>query len=172
MAELNAHDIKVVEFLREHGIAYPITTLQEARAAGISLSLACAFLEQESGGGHNVFGHDPVRRGQRKGGKVTKTRYALYKRLRKLGFGMQGVGPMQLTWYELQDEADAQGGCWQPRYNMRVGFRHAAAAIRTYGERDGIRRYNGSGAAAEAYAKSVLARKAQWHSRLHAAGLA
>ena len=31
----------------------------------------------------------------------------------------------------------------------------------------GIERYNGSGAAAQAYRRSVLAREDKWHKRLH-----
>lgn len=148
--------------LRRRGIKYPVTTVREAERAGISLSLACAVLSQESAGGHNVFGHDPVKPPQIKGGKVTKSRYLQYKKLRRT-HGMQGVGPMQLTWYTFQDAADKLGGCWVPKYNMRIGFKILRDNIKKYGERDGIRRYNGSGEAAERYASQVLARKRAWH---------
>ena len=58
---------------------------------------------------------------------------------------MQGVGPCQLTWWELQDAADAQGGCWRPEINMRVGFGHLAALVKRYGECRRRAPYNGSG---------------------------
>jgi hypothetical protein len=79
---------------------------------------------------------------------------------------MQGVGLMQLTWYQLQDEADRQGGCWRIRPNLRVGFRHLRSLIDAHGLQDGIARYNGSGPDAQAYARAVLARRDTWRKRL------
>src|SRR4051794_39888469 len=116
----------LTERLRAGGIVAPRTVVAEARRAGLRLPIACAMLEKETGGGHNVFGHDPtIFVG---GGEVTEARYREYKR-RRVASGnrlMQGVGPCQLTYYTLQDEADAQGGCWRTEINMRVGFRHLA----------------------------------------------
>lgn len=157
---------RLVAKLKRRGIVYPVRTILAASRAKLPLSLACGFLEQESGGGHNVFGHDPVRPPQIRGGVVTSRRYRIYKRLRKEGYGMQGVGPMQLTYYTLQDQADAAGGCDRPYINMLVGFRQAAALIKAHGKHDGIRAYNGSGAAAEKYADQVEERAARWHREL------
>jgi hypothetical protein len=142
----------------------------EARRAGIPISLGFALVEQESGF-RNVWGHDPAPNGNTSaiGGKpVTKARYRLYKSHRgPTGRGgMQGVGPCQLTWYSKQDRADQMGGCWVARYNIRVAFEDLAALIKQHGEREGIKRYNGSGAAATSYAARVLARKSVWHRRL------
>lgn len=143
----------VVERLRAGGILNPQMVVAEAKRAGLRLDYACAMLQKESGGGSNVFGHDPtIFVGA---GTVTKAKYMDYKR-RRVASGnrlMQGVGPTQLTYYTLQDRADAQGGCWKPRINMRVGFKHLADHISRYGEADGARRYNGSGPAAVAYSK-------------------
>lgn len=140
------------------------TIADEARRAGITYDLAFAMVEQESGNGMNVFGHDPtIFAGA---GKVTRGKYWSYKFARGRT-RMQGVGPLQLTWWELQDAADDLGGCWVPRYNLRVGFEHLRDLTHTYGERGGIRRYNGAGPAAEQYASSVLARKAKWHKRFN-----
>ena len=55
-----------------------------------------------------------------------------------------------------QDEADALGGCWRAYVNIVVGFKHLKAAIARDGITAGIAAYNGSGPAAQAYAKSVL----------------
>ena len=147
----------LIERLRAAGIVAPRTAVREAKRAGLALELACALLEKESSGGRNVFGHDPtIFAGA---GKVTRANYAEYKR-RRIASGnklMQGVGPCQLTWWELQDAADAGGGCWHPEVNMRVGFRHLATLVERYGRGDGARRYNGSGAAAEAYSRDLLA---------------
>ena len=159
----------VAERLRAGGILAPRMVIQEAKRAGLRLDYACAMLQKESNGGENVFGHDAtifVGAGQ-----VTKAKYLDYKR-RRMASGnrlMQGVGPTQLTYYTLQDRADAQGGCWKPRINMRVGFKHLADHIQAHGESDGARRYNGTGPAAVAYSKDLLARAAKWREVLDGA---
>lgn len=149
--------------MRQHGIVLaPVMVIQEAHTAGLPLELACAVLMQESGGGHNEFGHDPtICVGW---GTVTHAKYLVYLARRRLSGNrlMQGVGPMQLTWFAYQDEADQLGGCWQPRYNIRVGFRLLADHVRRYGLAAGIAAYNGSGPAAQAYAKAVMAQARTW----------
>ncbi|MGH2762587.1 MAG: peptidoglycan-binding protein, partial [Thermoleophilaceae bacterium] len=157
---------RLIERLKAHGILRPQATVEEARRAGLRVPLACALLEKESGGGRNVFGHDPtIFVGA---GDVTRAKYAEYKRQRVASGNrkMQGVGPCQLTWWEFQDAADREGGCWRPEINMRVGFRHLVALIKQHGEADGARRYNGSGPAAEAYSRDLLAKARVWESRL------
>src|SRR5918999_1403824 len=154
----------LIERLRSEGIVAPRIAIEEAKRAGLPLELACALLEKESGGGKNVYGHDPsIFRGA---GAVTRENYARYRkqRIASRNRSMQGVGPCQLTWWEFQDTADAQGGCWRPRINMRVGFLHLANLIKRYGESDGARRYNGSGAAAEAYSRDLLVKARRWES--------
>jgi hypothetical protein len=124
----------------------------------ISRSLALALVEHESSF-QNVFGHDPsIYRGA---GRVTRLKYARYRRLRGHTH-MQGVGPLQLTWWELQDEADRAGGCWVPRINIRIGLRHLDALITQYGRFHGLARYNGSGSAARQYAVDVDAGAKRW----------
>ena len=150
---------------KRYGANYALRIYLEAKRAGIPYSLGLALIEQESNF-KNVFGHDPVRSPQIQGGSVTKSRYRRYKHLRRQGYGMQGVGPAQLTYYTFQDDADRLGGCWKPKFNIRVAFSHLAALIKAHGERDGIRRYNGSGPAADRYASSVLERKRKWHRRV------
>jgi peptidoglycan hydrolase-like protein with peptidoglycan-binding domain len=156
----------LIERLRAGGIVHPRITVAEAQRAGLRLPIACAMLEKETGGGHNVFGHDPtIFVGA---GKVTKAKYQEYKK-RRVASGnrsMQGVGPCQLTWWEFQDEADREGGCWRPEINIRVGFRRLAANIKAHGEADGARRYNGTGKAAEAYSADLLRRAKLWEQRL------
>ena len=157
---------RLVERLRAENVLRAQAVVEEAKRAGLRLPLACALLEKESGGGRNVFGHDPtIFVGA---GEVTRAKYAEYKR-RRVASGnrmMQGVGPCQLTWWEFQDTADREGGCWRPEINMRVGFRHLAALIKAHGEADGARRYNGSGEAAEAYSRDLLAKARTWEARL------
>lgn len=175
-----ANQIRYAAIARRYGIRNALVAIQEGKKVGIGPALAIAMLEQESHG-KNVWGHDPTifiggydakhrrywtkRRSRR--GYVNKRGYQEYKRQRASGSTprMQGVGPMQLTWWTTQDLADKLGGCWKPRYNIKTGFRILSANIKQYGLRDGIRRYNGSGAAAEAYARSVLARQDAWQRR-------
>ena len=157
---------RLIERLRAEGVLRPQAVVEEAKRAGLRLPLACALLEKESGGGRNVFGHDPtIFVGA---GEVTRAKYREYKK-RRVGSGnthMQGVGPCQLTWWEFQDTADREGGCWRPEVNMRVGFRHLVALINQHGEADGARRYNGSGDAAEAYSRDLLAKAKVWDAKL------
>ena len=157
----------VTERLRAAGILDPDTTVAEAQRAGLPLKLACAMLEKESAGGHNVFGHDPgtIFAGA---GAVTEEKYREYKRKRVASGNklMQGVGPCQLTWWSIQDAADKAGGCWRPEINMRIGFGHLAGLVKQHGEADGARRYNGSGDAAVAYSKDLLAKARKWETIL------
>jgi uncharacterized protein YcbK (DUF882 family) len=167
-------DAKLIQRLQAGGIKAPEMAIAEARNAGLDLAYACALLEKESGGGANVFGHDRDANGRyifpaRDGAvAVTEELYREYKR-RRVASGnrlMQGAGPAQLTWWEFQDEADREGGCWKPAVNMRVGFRRLASLMRQHGEADGARRYNGSGPAAEAYSADLRAKARAWKARL------
>lgn len=163
---MNAQDKKLVELAKRAGAEFAWRIVTEARAEKVQVSLAFALVEQESGF-RNVYGHDGVRNPAPKGGKVTKANYLnVYLPARKRGEGMQGVGPMQLTWFEFQDQADKLGGCWLPSRNIKVGLRVVAQNIKQHGEFAGVAAYNGSGPAAQAYARSVLAKRDHWHQVL------
>jgi soluble lytic murein transglycosylase-like protein len=159
-------DIALAYRIKRHGGNYALRTVIEARRAGVPVSLLCAFLTQESNFS-NVFGHDAVRN-PIKGGKVTKARYLAYRHYRDAGYGMQGVGPCQLTWIGFQQQADRLGGCHIPRHNIRVGAELIRSLLRAHpgNEHAAIARYNGTGPAAEAYADSVLHLQKTWHERL------
>lgn len=168
---------KRVAAIRQHGIVIPgQVVIDEAHRAGVPLEVACAILMQETGGGRNAWGHDPTifvggydaRHNIHYGETVTEAAYRAYLAQRgPAGHGgMQGVGPCQLTYFAFQDEADREGGCWQPRFNIRVGFRYLAGNIRHDGLRAGIAAYNGAGPAAQHYADSVLALTGQWRQHL------
>jgi hypothetical protein len=161
------------ERMRAGGIvADPDIVVREAQRAGIQLSLACALLEKETAGGHNVFGHDRDRAGRyifpaRDGSvPVTEDLYRQYKARRKATGLPQGVGPCQLTYAPFQEQADALGGCWKPAANIRVGFKVLADNIRVNGLSAGVARYNGSGPAAAAYSQDVLAKARRWEALL------
>lgn len=104
----------------------------------IPFYVPCAFLMQETNGGHNIYGHDVRLVGTTKVpqpfygfGEVTQANYAIYKierdrLLNEPGYGYrrsQGVGPMQLTYWSIQDAADGAGGCWQPWANISIGMK-------------------------------------------------
>jgi hypothetical protein len=149
------------------GIVRAAEVVELAASVGLDLASAATLLEIESGGGHNTWGHDPVPTGNAyvKGAEVTRAAYEQYKQQRAR-LGAQGVGPCQLTYPGFQDQADALGGCWDWRCNVRVGFGVLLSHIRGHGLRDGFRRYNGAGPAAEAYADKAIARRNIWLVRL------
>jgi hypothetical protein len=161
---MSARDQELARKAKAHGANYSLRIIREARRAGIPISLGFALVEQESNFS-NVFGHDPtIFAGA---GKVTKRKYLEYKRQRGTpGRRMQGVGPCQLTWWTYQDRADRLGGCWVARHNIRVAFEDLAELVKAHGKREGIKRYNGSGKRADAYAMSVLRRQRRWHDIL------
>lgn len=171
-AALTPADTVIVDKLGRLGVLMPADCLVAARVAKLPLHLAASLLIQESGGGRNVYGHDPTifsgGPGPGQPNEVTEASYKEYLRLRgpKGEGGMQGVGPCQLTWWSYQDEADRLGGCWDPLTNMKVGFRLLADKIRRYGLHAGVKAYNGSGAAAEAYAAKVIARAEGFKQKL------
>ncbi len=163
---LTPASLTLVRRARAGGIVSPIRALLAARKAGLGFPVACSLLMQESSGGHNVFGSDD---GQpfEGAGEVTRAKYRAYLLRRNAGEGAQGVGPTQLTWPGYQDMADKLGGCWKPSINMRVGF----GIVRGYldaGEdlRTALRRYNGTGPRAEAYADEMMVRVEQWRGML------
>lgn len=161
--------MSAADVLSAHGIQRAQFVVEAAQFAGLDLASAAAMLEKESSGGRNLWGHDGVPTGGAyvKGSEVTRSAYMAYKRALEQGrAGRQGVGPCQLTYGPFQDQADDMGGCWEPTFNIRVGFRVLQGLIASYGVRDGFRRYNGSGPAAVAYADDMMARRAAWQARL------
>jgi hypothetical protein len=151
------------DVLTRFGIVRAAEVVKLAKAAGLPLAAAATLLEKESGGGHNVFGHDRVETGGNyvKGGEVTKEAYKRYK-ANRARFGCQGVGPTQLTFAGFQDRADARGGCYDWSVNCAVGFDILAQGIKAGGFHEGFRAYNG----AESYADDAMKKLAVWRSRL------
>ena len=133
--------------------------LRASQEAGIPFAVMCAVLEKESAGGDNVFGHDPtIFVGA---GRVTKKKYLAYLAQRKRTGKMQGVGPMQLTWWEFQDEADRRGGCWKPYVNMLVGAEILITYWNQYGDWKKVgTRWNGS----EVYGADLAVKIQKWRN--------
>jgi hypothetical protein len=163
---MTPHELKrLLPAHAEDGMATHI--LHACHGTGLPVSYALALLEKETGF-RNVFGHDPTRAipDAWKGTRVTTAKYRYYKARRRLGYGMQGVGPCQLTWYAFQDEADRIGGCHRPYPNLCVGFRRLRELVTAHGRQAGAAAYNGVGDAAEAYGLDFVRRQAEWHRRL------
>ena len=160
-----ARDIALAQRANQFGARYALRIVLESRRYNIPVSLGFALVEQESNF-TNVFGHDPtIFVGA---GSVTQSKYRAYMLRRKASGNrqMQGVGPCQLTWWEIQDTADELGGCWKPAVNIRTGLMTLAARIKEHGYAKGIARYNGSGPEERAFSVSVRQRAQEWHGRL------
>ena len=142
-------DAEKVERARAEGIVDPDTVMRVARDVDIPFYILCAYLEQETGGGRNIWGNDdtwmrgiPLRAFNLE--QVTRDSYMIYK-LHRSRFGNQGVGPLQLTHPSIQDEADQRGGCWKPEVNIETGARLIKAFKESEGTwHDAAKRYNGS----------------------------
>lgn len=169
-------DLTLSRKARKYGASFSLRIIWEARRAGLPISAGFALVEKESAF-RNVFGHDPTPSIPEswKGSEVTKAKYETYKRNRKAGRGMQGVGPTQLTWYEFQDRADALGGCWKTSANIRVGLGILGGYYKSYKAKHfstetalrlAARDYNGTGPAADAYGRDFIVRYDKWHRRL------
>lgn len=159
------------------GIGYARIVIEACLAENVPVECVCVLLVKETGGGQAIWGHDQTPPDAVlpyvKGGPVTPENYAAYKAGIAAGlWGRQGVGPMQLTHYSLQDEADAEGGCWNPETNIRVGVRQFGRLLATSDSlRTAFRRYNAGGPATanpdpegpgEAYATDATTRLPYW----------
>lgn len=117
--QVHVNRLQRIAKARLMGCKMPRLAWNASVKTGVPFWVICAFLEKETSGGRNIFGNDAsIFSGA---GIVTESKYHAYKALRKRTGQMQGVGPMQLTWYSYQDRADAQGGCWRPQVNIITG---------------------------------------------------
>ncbi len=143
--------------------------VEEAERAGIPITLACALVEQESGG-RNIFGCDWGSRWIRTPPycNVWVTEARVQKLLANIanGGGQNGVGLTQLTAVSFVKDAEAMGGAHKPRYQCRVGFDLLKNLTMNMGERRGIGAYNGGpGNPIMSYADSVLSKRDEWRRR-------
>jgi hypothetical protein len=148
------------EVAEANGIVVPVIAWRASQTVGVPYWAACAFLEQETAGGQNVYGHDG---GWYSGaGEVTEANYADYKAGRD-SHNAQGVGPMQLTWPPYQDQADADGGCWDPAVNITTGLTILAGFIHSGDTwHEAAAKYNGS----DGYADQIDAKITRWQALL------
>jgi hypothetical protein len=108
----------------------------------------------ESSGGRNVFqGGDPV----------TEELYRAYL-ARRDEDGAVGIGPCQITWPPLQDQADELGGCWRPEINCRVGFQLLADHIARHGYELAFAAYNSGAPEPNAYSAKAMELLPTWQA--------
>lgn len=145
--------------------------VDEAEETGLGLTLACALVEQESGG-QNIFGcdHGPV------GDKppfchqpVTKQRVQQLRARGTYKYGMNGIGLCQITWWSFVERAEHLGGAHLPKNQCRVGFRLLAEYLSKYPYLSAIGAYNAGETNRNnvpAYSNSVAAKHEAWKKRL------
>jgi hypothetical protein len=76
---------------------------------------------------------------------------------------------MQLTTISFIDEANRDGGAWNPAVNIATGLGIIAGHVKQHGVRDGLATYNGGRPTSEKgqrYAKQVLERQARIHDEI------
>lgn len=177
------------DIMREHSIvADPDLVITACTKTGLPLNIMCAKLRRESYGGRNVFGNDRVAyptEGPYTADTEDVTREAVDAYLAWRGPGpaagssgrQNGVGPSQLTWWSLQDAAEAKGGVHLPGPNMEVGAAEFKRLLDKNGGdlRAAAAEYNGGGnwrdsTAAVAYGDAMVSDAAQWQTWLNGAG--
>ncbi len=67
-----------------------------------------------------------------------------------------------MTYYSFQDQADAIGGCDDPRINCRVGFEILAGYLRGGSVRDALSRYNTGKLGDTPYSRKALPMVELW----------
>lgn len=105
---------------RSAGIANAELGLLASRIVGFPVFATYAVMERESKG-KNVWGGDPTIFQGHHNMTVTPEAYKQYLVERGEQGAGQGVGPMQLTHWSIQDEADNFGGSYVPFINILIG---------------------------------------------------
>lgn len=155
----------IVDVMRAQGVRNPEVTAEACRRTGLDPAVGIVKVLMETSGGAlpgqpMVWGHDRTdpQGTYTKGGPVTEQNVRAYLAGPARNGNRQGCGDAQLTSAEYQDRGMALGGMWLPLPNQQSGATGLAALQQRYGIRDGFRRYNGSGPAAEAYADKAMLR--------------
>lgn len=146
--------------------------IKAASSTGLELALACALVEQESGG-HNIFGIDHGSVGDvppYSHHPVTKERV---QRLRDNGnytHGMNGVGLTQITWWEFVERAERLGGAHIPLNQCLVGFKILVDYLGLYPYKEALAAYNAGESnrfsVIHTYAEQVAAKHERWRRLL------
>lgn len=152
-------EAQLAGLLKDQGFSFGPQLLLARTVSLVGLPLAFALIIHESGG-ENVWGHDFYGDQRAPGwgwGAVTEANVERFLVQRNASGRSNGCGLTQLTSPSLQDEAMEAGGLWVPQHQMAVGLHDLHDLISEHGLGAGVAAYNGSGPAAAAYAKEVLA---------------
>jgi hypothetical protein len=142
--------------------------VEEARRASLDFAVACALVEQESGG-RNIFGCDHGDVGDQPpycNQEVTQERVQAL-----IASGdANGVGLTQLTYPPFVQEAEDLGGAHIPANQCRVGFRILKDYVDRYPRIEAFGAYNAGEAnrfsVLDTYAAQVERRRSQWEALL------
>lgn len=163
--------VAVAARLRRHGALKPWLVLREAdRAADAAdvpieefRAMALTVLTKETGipqravygcdwgtgnRGRRPYCNDPVT-------KANATPFIRWVLADPYGGRMNGMHWTQTTWFEKLERVQAIGKPHKPKAHLRVCLGDLAILRASHGRRDAFRAYNGSGDAAEAYARDA-----------------
>jgi hypothetical protein len=162
--DLTTHERRIARRLKEEGFKHSFLLVAAAKKADIMPATAAALVNMETGDGTMIFGcdHGPGQAFCHE--KVTKTKVQSL-----LASSLaNGVGATQLTFKPFVQEADSEGGAHRYYPNVLTGFRILRRNFDASGGnlRTAYRMYNGSGAAAEAYADRAMARREEYKRKL------
>lgn len=164
-----SRDAELARKLRARGVKNALRIVIECRHRHngvIAVSLGLALQEQESEG-RNIFGADTNAPFAHQ--PVTKARVLKLVEHVRAGGVSNGVGPMQLTFIGFIEEANRDGGAWDPAVNIATGLGIIAGHVKQHGVRHGLATYNAgtpNSAKGLRYAKQVLDRQARIHDEI------
>lgn len=157
--------------LRARGVRNALRIVLECRHRHngvIPVSLGLALQEQESGG-LNIFGADQNAPFTHL--PVTKARVLKLVNLVHAGGVSNGVGPMQLTFIGFIEEANRDGGAWEPAVNVATGLGIIAGHVKQHGVPGGLATFNAGNpqsSQGKKYAQHVIKLQDHFHQLIAA----
>lgn len=165
-----------IDVARRHNLGYARQIAVAAGEAGIPYRIACALIEQESGG-RNVYGQHDAPGATFLGAPfaVNAGNYeAFYWLVVTRGGLSNGVGPAQITWRGYLTDAHERGyRLWVPAENLAYAFEHILGPFadqRGTWHRAVAAYHDPDEGQAEDYAEQVMARAEVWAERFRKAG--
>ncbi len=168
LTSTHLHMAHVIEEILGHGLL----TVHCALEQGLAIPRAVALRDQESAG-TNVFGGDWGDVGDRPPyyhQHVTKERVQLLRARGTYRHGMNGIGEIQLTWWEFVEMAENLGGAHLRRPQFTVGFGLLATYLEKYPALEAYGAYNAGETnrrdVMDSYSRPMARRVKAWTERL------
>lgn len=162
-----------VQIARDYGLKNVAAIAFACREAEVPFAVACALMEQESGG-RNVYGHDAGGALSGYPRLVTEENFKVFEWLVfDQGQTSNGVGPAQITYKGYFTQMKTEGLLpWDAHDNMLFGLRILRANFNATNswEKAGAR-YNGGprpNADAQGYGRDLAEKIDQWRKRFRA----